>query len=359
LGHPSLTISGQVREPGSWIVPEAQGLVVPAGTEVFRRGVGVDLWRSRAIGSELVDLGALRRGHCSTHVGFAVGDQLVRESLQLIPPRRPGFSERLRDADDLGDAVLVDVGPGDVATSRQFCSKRRLVQHAGGLLMTEQLPPVDRQPFAICRAHFVRNQQVRVELRIGGSRGAVHERRAEEALGVDLEDTGVTASREGGVLVQERECHLDGGVMRGEHFCGDCCIRTGPEHAHRLRRREAHREPCDDACLVRRETAAKRFAGSRIGPAAEEPLERERRNVCFSETECDSPSSDEAAEGLGGDGVIVLPPGRDFLGVVAPAARRHLRKRHHEWENPRRGGGISGAEVSNTTAVMTERERPV
>ncbi len=112
------------------------------------------------------------------------------------------------------EALALDA---DLRDATIYRLQTRLVEHAGGLLVREELAGIKGEPLAVLGAHLVRDEQVGVQVRVRGARGPVHEARGEEAVGVDLQEPAVAAAGEGGVVLQERERSCDGGLVARPH----------------------------------------------------------------------------------------------------------------------------------------------
>ncbi len=96
----------------------------------------------------------------------------------------------------------------------QFGAQRGLVEDAGGLLVMEQLMPVDRAPHPVRAQQFVRDQGVGVQLRIPRARRAVIEQGGGEPAGADLFDAVGAAPRQRRVLIEVGQGGEDGGAVR-------------------------------------------------------------------------------------------------------------------------------------------------
>ena len=122
--------------------------------------------------------------------------------------------------------------------SRRCCSKRGVVGFRGGNVGLEQHPPVDRQPASVEGLHLVRDRDVGVQVRVAGPAVPVGERGRNQAPDVDLPDALWPGPGEQGMLLDERQRVLDGGLMgpfdRGRHRR----IGDRPQGRHRLHRRE-------------------------------------------------------------------------------------------------------------------------
>ena len=134
-----------------------------------------------------------------------------------------------------------------------------------------------------------------MELRVGGSRGAVDEAGGDEPIGVDLQDTVVAAAGERRVLVDERERRGDRCLVRGEDLIGSLLVRDRPQRRDTLRWGEREGEARDCALVVGIEAAPERSAVARIGAVAEETLERERVSLSARDPERLCAATDEAA----------------------------------------------------------------
>ena len=153
----------------------------------------------------------------------------VAHLFDLAASLRPCLREFLGDADDLGDAFLVDRCPAHPEAPRELGAKGGLVEHARRGLVIEELTAVDREPFAVLGSDLVGDEDVGVELWVGGSGGPVGERGGEEAFGVDLVDTASSPPRERGVLFEESERLVHRGEVCLHDFVGDVGWPNSPE----------------------------------------------------------------------------------------------------------------------------------
>jgi hypothetical protein len=197
-----------------------------------------------------------------------------------------------------------------------------------------------------------------VELWVRGARGAVRERRGDEALGVDLEDAACSRAGERRVILEEGERTVDRALVRGENRRGGVGLRRSPQHRDRLRRREGEPEPGDDAGSVG-EGPAELGAVDRVAPLADQPFEHLRVDCLAGNPERLRTASDEEAGALRGAGVVVLAARRDLLGEVAPAVRRQLHEAHHRPVTPESAAvklRTASAEVSSTRELSQSRK---
>ena len=118
------------------------GLLPPAGNEDFGRRLDVELGGPAAIGGELETARPLTTRELTTELGLAARDELCTKRLHFVATRRPGLDEHLGHALDLGDAVVVDRRPRDPERGGEFGPKRRVIQHAGGLLVLVELATI-------------------------------------------------------------------------------------------------------------------------------------------------------------------------------------------------------------------------
>jgi hypothetical protein len=77
----------------------------------------------------------------------------------------------------------------------------------------EQHPTVNGQPASIEGLHLVRHRHVGVQIRVAGPAVAVGERGGDQASDVDLPDALRPGPGEQGMLLDERQSILDGGLM--------------------------------------------------------------------------------------------------------------------------------------------------
>ena len=241
------------RQPALRCLAPGRGLLAPAGDEDFGRGLGLELRGPAAIGGELETARPLTTRELATELGLAARDELCAKGLHFVATRRPGLDEHLGHAFDLGDAVLVDRRPSDPERGGELGPKRRVVQHAGGLLVLVELATIEAEPPAVLGAHLVGEKDMGMKLRVRGARGAVEEARGDEALGVDLEDPACAASGEGGVVLQEGERARKSAFVRGDDGCAELFAAGSPQHRDALRWREGQPEAGDDVVVVGRE----------------------------------------------------------------------------------------------------------
>ena len=83
----------------------------------------------------------------------------------------------------------------------------------GGDVGFEQHPSVDGQPASVEGLHLVRHRDVGVQIRVAGPAVAVGERGRDQASDVDLPDALWPGPGEQGMLLDERQSVLDGGLM--------------------------------------------------------------------------------------------------------------------------------------------------
>ena len=82
-----------------------------------------------------------------------------------------------------------------------------------------------------------------VQLRVTRPRRAMHERRRQESLGVDLAHSRLALAAERGVVLQIAERRGHGGVVRVADLHADLAADRRPQRRHRLRRRERQIPP--------------------------------------------------------------------------------------------------------------------
>ena len=97
--------------------------------------------------------------------------------------------------------------------SRRCCSKRGVVGLRRGHVGFEQHPAVDGQPASVEGLHLVRHRDVGVQIRVAGPAVPVGERGRDEASDVDLPDALGPGPGEQGMLLDERQSVLDGGLV--------------------------------------------------------------------------------------------------------------------------------------------------
>ena len=113
-------------------------------------------------------LGGGRHGRQPTRLAFVVDlvDERVRPALDLRAPFRPRLGELLRDAGDLAVSVLVRRLERDAELPGEVRALDREGDCLRGLGVGVDLSPVQRAPHSVVAQHLVRDQAVRVLLRV-------------------------------------------------------------------------------------------------------------------------------------------------------------------------------------------------
>jgi hypothetical protein len=137
----------------------------------------------------------------------------------------------VRHVGELGQTVVPD-RPGEPELT-QLVPQRGLVERAGGLGLGVELLTVQRGEAAVGAAGHVRDQDVRVQLRVAGAGGAVPERRRDEPAARQPRDAVLAAADLAGLPLQISQRRRDGGVVRPTHL----------EHQLRPAEREQQRHP--------------------------------------------------------------------------------------------------------------------
>ena len=356
LGAPELGVAlvgtGESGKPARGRVAPVLGFFSPSRPQLGGLGVGFDLRSPGAVGGDLEAGGALVGREAAALGGFLLSDEAGADLFDLSPSLGPGGGELAGNPDDLGDALVVDLGPADPEARGELGAKGRLVEDPGRRLVGEQLPAVDREPPAVLGADLVGDQDVGVELRVGGSGGAVGEGSGKEAFRVDLMDSASPPAGERSVLLEEGKRLSHRHQMRRGHLVGDAARPDRPEGRDGLRRREGDREP-GDGVLATVETLAEASSVTGIGAVAEEALEGLCRDLLAGNAEHRRSPTEEESRDLG-LGVVVLASAGDLRRVVAPRVRAHLRQGHHGSERSRDEWRTSDAEVSSTRKLCQQ-----
>ncbi len=106
----------------------------------------------------------------------------------------------MRHVRELGQSVVPD-RPGEPELT-QLVAQRGLVERAGGLGLGVELLAVQRGKATVGAAGHVRDQDVRVQLRVTGAGGAVPERRRDEPNALQPGDAVLAAADLAGLPLQ-------------------------------------------------------------------------------------------------------------------------------------------------------------
>src|SRR5215218_8847585 len=127
----------------------------------------------------------------------ALGAMELHRGFNLCAPPREGSDDSVRDSADLGRA-LADRRPSDPEGPRQLGAQLGLVEKAGGARMRVDEAPVESGPAPVIAPDEVRDQDVRVQLRIAGAARAMYEGRGDRPLATDGTGSAGAAASEGG-----------------------------------------------------------------------------------------------------------------------------------------------------------------
>ena len=165
--------------------------------------------------------------------------------LDLHPPAGERPQRPLRDPGNVGDPPA-DRGPLDPETTGQLLSELRLVQIADRLRPSIERAGVEcRPPLVLRREHQIRNKDVRVEMRIPGTRSPVAERRRHEPLGHHPLRPTLPPPGPGGETLQRPHRRPDRCVVGIPHLVRHLRAPESEEQRDRLRSAERSVEPRD------------------------------------------------------------------------------------------------------------------
>jgi hypothetical protein len=163
--------------------------------------------------------------------------ELCHPVLYLDAPGAERAQHRSRDPVDLRHPVTRRM-PRHAEPARQFGAQVRLIQKPGGALMPIQQAGVERAPSAVDTAGHVRDQHVRVDLRITGPRRAMTERCGDQTGGVDLVHAVAAAASERRGAFEIPDRGHDRRVVRRDRLGRDATVSQRVQKRHRLGRRE-------------------------------------------------------------------------------------------------------------------------
>ena len=190
------------------------------------------------------------------------------------------------------------------------------MDEAGRARLGIDRPPVQRPPAPVGDARRVRDQHVRVDLRVAGATRPMLERRAHEASsGHDLEAAGA-AARPARVPFEVAERLGDRGALRVEDGLLDVGG-TDPEEDRRALRDGEHEVEARHARALDR--ALEEPPGARIA-LRQDRAQRLLRHVA-PQTEAAGGAAAPLADRLRAGQVVVLRAGGDALGVIDPPLR--------------------------------------
>jgi hypothetical protein len=211
-------------------------------------GAEAELGRTRLpVSAKLVQVGgglgvARRDGgdlRCAPARGGVLGE--VRDDLRAAGRERAQHG--VGDAADLGHA-LDGWLPVDTEARRQLVAELRLVQRPGGEAVgAQQQVAVERAPRAVGALGHVRDDHVRVQVRIERAARAVRERGGDEARAPFADDAVSAAARDAGRLLEIGERGLPGGLVCLARLEANPLIPERVQQAHALRRAEHQIEP--------------------------------------------------------------------------------------------------------------------
>ncbi len=165
----------------------------------------------------------------------SLGAAPFERRLDLDAPPAERLANRTRHADDLADPTA-DPAPLDAHRSRELRPQHGLVDEARRPRVRVQPPPVERRPAPVAAPRHVRHEQVRVQLRIAGTRRPVPEPRSHEpGHRLDHRTCRPSPDRRGRPL-EVAEGLPDGPVMRRADARSELVIPDAEEHADALGR---------------------------------------------------------------------------------------------------------------------------
>ncbi len=197
----------------------------------------------------------------------SLGAAPFERRLDLGAPPAERLANRTRDADDLADPTP-DRAPLDAHRSRELRPQHGLVDEARRPRVRVQPPPVERRPAPVAAPRHVRHEQVRVQLRIAGTRRPVPEPRSHEpGHRLDHRTCRPSPDRRGRPL-EVAEGLPDGPVMRRADARSELVVPDAEEHADALGRRERQVEPAhaNPAAAVPERRAVPRIAPGEHAP---------------------------------------------------------------------------------------------
>ena len=171
---------------------------------------------------------------------------------------------------------------------------------------------VERGPASIVGLNEIRDDHVRVQLRIARARSAMHERGGDQPVSADADASGRTAPPHGGVALEVPERILDGGVVRSSDGATERTLADTEQHADALRGRERDVESRNSRGRV----TAKRLAALRIA-AVQHALKRFAPNASR-HAEPAAARADPSPVRFGSVEVVVLDAAGDARRAVDP-----------------------------------------
>ena len=297
-------------------------LSASSGVETEPLGPGMPLGCQRLGGYSVVLRLARGQGrHLRRGPGRLAAARQLRLDLDPPPGERPQHI-----AWDIGQLAQPVLPQREPQTQRaQLVPQRGLVQRAGRLGLPVQLPPVQRGPAAVLPAGHVRDQHMRVQLRVARPGGAMPERgRDEPAAGQPVHPVLAPAHLPGLPLqVAQRRGHRP--VVRLTHQQRRPGVRQREQQRHTLRRGERQVEPGEPVLPS---------LPQQRPPVLGTPAVEHRPQVVPvdhpGQPEPRRPRSDPPAQRLPRAEVVVLHPLRDRIQVVALRATAQLADAQHE-----------------------------
>ena len=193
----------------------------------FRRRVG------HLLGGASRVRGDLRRSGARPPVG-------LHRQVDLLAAFGEQREEPLGEVLDLGEPGF-RFGPPDTEGFGEVVAELRFEEEAGGTRHRVELRAVERAPTAVGSTGGVGDDDVPMELRVGGSAGAVPETGGDKAVAGDVSGAVLASAAAAGVVLEP----LEGSAHGGLGDLGDLGVELGPEGGEdrdRLRHREGEVE---------------------------------------------------------------------------------------------------------------------
>lgn len=199
--------------------------------------------------------------------------------------------------------------PLDPKPPCEFGAELGLVDGARVHLVQEQPATIQRAPTTIRATRQVRDQNMRVQLRITSTRGAMPKRGGDEPRRFDPVDTITADTRERSLTLEVTDGRIHGGVMRGSDLATHAGRAERMEKRHRLRRRERRVEP-RQLPIRRRHTTTRQRINARQHLVKIAGLDG------ASETHLGARRADPSARCFARTDVVILHPARDRFEVI-------------------------------------------
>ena len=200
--------------------------------------------RNQLLRADPVVLAPARLQRRDLRGGSGTGATPRELGLDLRPPPAERAQHRRRHTSDVGDPVP-HRRPLDTELARQLSPQPRLVEVSGRLRVRIDPPPIERRPAPVRTEREVRDQDVRVELRIAGPRRPMPERGRDQPAARDPVDTAGAAASHRGLPLHVAEGVRNRDAVRRLDRPPHRLIADAEENAHALRRRERQIEPRD------------------------------------------------------------------------------------------------------------------